>query len=109
MPATGAHAQICLPAEPEGHPAQNIAKERNAEHAGFDDSESKVTGNGVEVDDLVSQWRRHGQKNPEDQRDDGPIAGCVSAWQAWEDTRDLPRGSMIRTVNASPVLIMLFK
>lgn len=66
--------KVGLPSKTECHPAENVAKESDAQDTGFDHGEAEVSSDRVEVFDLVAQRRGDGKCDPSDERDDRPVA-----------------------------------
>ena len=79
-------------AKSEGQPREDIAEERDAEYASFDDGHSHMTMNRVEILDLISPAGYEGEADPSDKDEDRPVT-CWSQSQLSSGS-DLRRGKL---------------
>jgi len=52
------------PPQTEGKPSKDISEEGNTEDTGFDDGESEVTGDGIEIFDAVADGSHDAEDDP---------------------------------------------
>lgn len=72
-------SQERLITEPKREPTKNIAKQADAQDAGFSNGKKEVARDRVHVLDLVAARSKDREEDPGDEGDDGPVAGYASA------------------------------
>lgn len=65
-PPSTSDGGVGVPTEPEGHPAQDVPEERNAQHASLQDGKVQMTPDRVEILDQVADVGGSGECAPGD-------------------------------------------